>query len=191
MRVLLATCVWLLCIDATAQSFNNKKVIVSDSMEYSTVFINGWSTYHYMNEVVEFREGYLLIAHHDTIPLPDQITKGKRYAYVGSNGDSMCLLTITRKNSSTLFYKLTISSPSTPYIDSGEVHLDPVHLVTAMDGNCVYYYHRLDENMRTQCNLQICIDGMFNEGYASFHYINCNTEERKLRFDLKSVEDLP
>jgi hypothetical protein len=176
-------------VEVPKEEFYKRIVIVKDSAEYSQEFLNGWKRSHTIDEIVEMRRGYLLVASKDTLAFPEQIDRGKRYIYEAIENDTILQLVLIRKNTTTLNYQISLTSKGKQlWGEQGEVHFDPSHLMTAIDGECWNYLKSLEGNYRETCNLRICIAGINNEKHAQFKHLDCGDKDVSYFFTLKKIE---
>lgn len=176
-------------VEVSKKEFYKRIVIVKDSAEYSQEFLNGWKRSHTIDEIVEMRKDYLLIRSKDTFAFPEQIGRGKRYMYEAIKNDTIQQLVLTRKNTTALHYQISLTTKGKQlWGEQGEVHFDPAHLMTAIDGHCWFYYKSLANDYQKTCNLRICVDGVYSEENAQFEYLECDGVSRKYYFKLKSID---
>lgn len=175
--------------EVSQKEFYKRVVVLKDSSEYSKEFLLGWKRQHIMDEIITMRKGYLLVGMDDTLAFPEQIAVGKRYVYEATEKDTIQRLVLTRKNTTTLNYDISLLvNAKQLWNETGEVHFEPAHLMTAIDGHCWYYYKSLANDYQKTCNLRICVDGVSNEENAQFEYLNCEGVLRKYYLKLQRIE---
>ncbi len=176
-------------VEVSKEEFYKRIVIVKDSSEYSKEFLKGWKRHHYIDEIVEMHKGYLLVRGKDTLSFPKQIAIGRRYIYETIIGDTIQRMVLTRNNTTTLHYDMSVKTKARQlWNENGEVHFDPAHLMNAIDGHCWFYYKSLANDYQKTCNLRICVDGVYSEENAQFEYLECDGVSRKYYFKLKSID---